>query len=139
MDDLTFRRARHVVSENERVLLACEAMRVGDAAALGRLLAASHASLRDDFQVSSRELDIMVEIAARQPGCLGARMTGAGFGGCAVALVEAAAADDFVATVAAAYAAATDLAPRLYLCQATDGAGIISKSPHRRDHHARNR
>jgi galactokinase len=125
MDPLTYLRARHVVTENKRVLEACEAMRGGDAQALGRLLKASHASLRDDYQVSSYELDEIVECAVAHPACLGARMTGAGFGGCAVALVQAAEATEFVAEVAAAYTTVTGLTPRLYICQATNGAEIV--------------
>ena len=125
MDPLTYIRARHVVTENKRVMEACEAMGRGDAPALGRLLNASHASLRDDYQVSSTQLDEIVECAVAHPACLGARMTGAGFGGCAVALVQAAEAAEFVAEVSAAYATVTGLTPRLYICQATNGAEIV--------------
>ena len=81
-------RARHVVTENRRTLDAVAAMQRGDAVALGRLMSASHASLRDDFEVSSPALDHMVGVAHHAPGCLGARMTGGGFAGCAVALVD---------------------------------------------------
>lgn len=125
LDDLTYRRARHVITENDRVLQACDAMAAGDAAALGRLLDASHLSLRDDFQVSNRELDLIVEAAQAHPACLGARMTGAGFGGCAVALVANAGIKDFVARVSADYTAKSGLTPRVYVCRATDGAAII--------------
>ena len=125
LDTLTYRRARHVITENDRVLQACDAMRAGDPQTLGRLLNASHVSLRDDFQVSSRELDAIVEIAAEHPACLGARMTGAGFGGCAVALVQAEGAPDFVECVAVGYTARTHLDPRIYLCRATNGAEIV--------------
>jgi galactokinase len=125
MEPLTYLRARHVVTENNRVMEACEAMRAGDAPALGRLLKASHASLRDDYQVSSQELDEIVECAVAHPACFGARMTGAGFGGCAVALVQAGEAPQFVAEVSAAYATVTGLTPRLYICRATNGAEIV--------------
>ena len=125
LDELTRRRARHVVSENARTLAAAEAMRQGDAAELGRLMDASHASLRDDFEVSSRELDIMVRCAQRVPGCLGARMTGAGFGGCAVALVDAGAAEGFARAVAASYQASAGFTPNLYICTATNGAEVV--------------
>ncbi len=132
LDALTYRRARHVITEDDRVLQACDAMRAGDAAAtaaaLGRLLNASHVSLRDDFQVSSGELDAIVEIAAAHPACLGARMTGAGFGGCAVALVQDEGVRDFVERVAAAYTSRTHLDPRIYVCRATNGAEIIAQS-----------
>jgi galactokinase len=125
LDALTYRRARHVITENERVLQACDAMRAGDALALGRLLDASHVSLRDDFQVSNRELDAIVEVAAAHPACLGARMTGAGFGGCAVALVRAEGTQAFVETASAVYTARTGLTPRVYVCAATNGAEIV--------------
>ena len=88
LDPLTRQRARHVVSENERTLKARDAMKAGDAAALGQLMIESHISLRDDFEVSSPALDAIVDCANAADGCFGARMTGAGFGGCAVALVE---------------------------------------------------
>ena len=124
LDDVTRRRARHVVSENGRVLQAVEAMKRGDSARLGQLINASHASLRDDFEVSSDELDLMVDIARQQPGCFGARMTGAGFGGCALAIVQTAVIDEFVTAVSTAYQQATQLHPQLYVCQATDGAAV---------------
>jgi galactokinase len=127
LDALTYRRARHVITENERVLQACDAMRTADAVALGRLLDASHVSLRDDFQVSSRELDAIVEVAAAHPACLGARMTGAGFGGCAVALVRAEGEQEFVEYAAAAYTVRTSLTPRVYVCAAANGAEIVAR------------
>jgi galactokinase len=125
LDALTYRRARHVVTENDRVLQACDAMRADDAQALGRLLDASHVSMRDDFQISNRELDAIVEIAGTHPACAGARMTGGGFGGCAVALVRDGETQEFVERVAAAYTARTGLTPRVYVCRATNGAEII--------------
>jgi galactokinase len=109
-------RARHVVSENERTLQAAEAMRSGDAEKLGKLMNASHASLRDDYEVSTPALDAIVEIAQARPGCLGARMTGAGFGGCAVALVREDAAPDF--------GKKKNLGARTYLCRAADGVSL---------------
>lgn len=126
LDALTRRRARHVVTENERTLQAAKAMRRGDAVALGQLMNASHASLRDDFTVSSRMLDIMVDCGQAHPACLGIRMTGAGFGGCAVALIHADHAEAFTSTVAANYQTATGLRPVLYVCTATDGAAVIA-------------
>lgn len=124
MDEVTRRRARHVISENERVLQARQAMRRGDAPALGKLMDASHESLRHDFEVSSEALDTMVEIARRQPGCLGARMTGAGFGGCAVALVESTATQAFVASVDAAYREETSLVPQITVSRPAAGATL---------------
>jgi galactokinase len=128
LEALIYRRARHVITENARVLHACDAMRAGDAVTLGHLLDASHASLRDDFEVSCRELDIIVEVAVAHPACLGARMTGGGFGGCAVALVQDEHAQAFAASTAAAYAARTGLSPRVYVCRATDGAAIVRQT-----------
>jgi galactokinase len=127
LDALALRRARHVISENERTIQAADAMRQGDAVTLGQLMNASHDSLRDDFEVSSDALNTMVECARREPGCYGARMTGAGFGGCAVALVRADSAETFAANVSAAYAQATGLTPSLYVCQATDGASLTAE------------
>jgi galactokinase len=125
LEDEALRRARHVVSENARTLAAAHAMRAGDAATLGRLMDASHASLRDDFEVSSPALDAMVTAARAHGDCLGARMTGAGFGGCAVALVRAAAADDFARQTASLYAGAAGHEPSIFVCQATDGAAVV--------------
>jgi galactokinase len=129
LDPLTRRRARHVITENERTLAAVEAMHHGDAIIFGRLMNDSHTSLRDDFVVSNRELDIMVEIAQAQEGCYGARMTGAGFGGCAVALVRSAVAEPFAKTIFRSYQTATQLEPSIYICEATDGAELIVGSP----------
>jgi galactokinase len=90
---------------------------------------ASHASLRDDFEVSNFALNTMVECAERQPGCYGARMTGAGFSGCAVALVQADCAELFSKTVAADYQSVTGLTPNVYVCVATNGAEVIEFVP----------
>ena len=126
LDPVTRRRARHVISENERTLLAAAAMRRGDAATLGQLMNASHTTLRDDFEVSSRELNVMADVAQAESGCYGARMTGAGFGGCAVALVAAAMAEAFAGSVRQQYQAATGLSPNVYICEATDGANVVA-------------
>jgi galactokinase len=126
LDEMTRRRARHVVTENARTLQAAEAMRQGDAVNLGNLMNASHTSLRDDFEVSNNELNAMVECAQKQDACYGARMTGAGFGGCAVALVHTEAAEAFVGTMSNCYQAATGLNPSLYICAATNGAEVIA-------------
>jgi len=126
LNSLPRKRARHVIYEDERTLAAVAAMRAGDAAAFGRLMNASHVSLRDDFEVSSAELNIMVELAQAQVGCYGARMTGGGFGGCAVALVRATQVGEFAAAVAGSYQAETQLEPSIYICQATNGAELIA-------------
>jgi len=125
LDDLTRRRARHVISENERTLAAVDAMLRSDPAELGRLFVASHASLRDDFEVSSSELDTMVDCALKGAGCYGARMTGAGFGGCAVALVRAETARSFASEVATCYQKTTGLSPHIYLCAPANGVEVI--------------
>ncbi len=96
-------RARHVIGENQRTLDAAEAMQAGDAATLGALMSASHASLRDDYHVTSPALDAMAELAQTMPGCFGARMTGGGFAGGAVALVDAEATTTFIDAMAASY------------------------------------
>jgi galactokinase len=119
------KRCRHVVLENQRVLDGIAALERGDAAAFGQLMDASHVSLRDDYEVSCAELDAMVEAAWAAPGVIGARMTGAGFGGCAVALVEAEQAGAFTARVAAAYEDETGITPSLYVCTAEAGASVV--------------
>lgn len=118
-------RARHVVAENQRTLAAARLLAEGDAVAVGKLMDQSHASLRDLYEVSSTELDAMVTAARAAPGCLGARMTGAGFGGCAVALVERGAETDFAASAATAYRQATGLVPALYPAVSGGAAGVV--------------
>ena len=126
LDPTTRRRARHVISENERTSYAAEVMAKGDATELGQLLNQSHVSLRDDFEVSNQQLDQIVEIAQATQGCLGARMTGAGFGGCAVALVRNEDAADFVKSVAAGYQSKSGLTPKIYVCKASEGAEFLA-------------
>ena len=125
LDETTRRRARHVISEDDRTVAAVDAMRRGDIKGLGQLMNQSHVSLRDDYEVSSDALNVMVDCAQAHPSCYGARMTGAGFGGCAVALVEGKAADDFVTKTAAAYQAKTGNKPAVYVCRATNGAELV--------------
>lgn len=125
LDKLIRRRARHIITENERVLQAVEAMQRGDPVELGQLMNASHTSLRDDFEVTNEALNTMVENAQKESNCYGARMTGAGFGGCAVALVRAEAARQFATTVGASYQTATGLKPAIYVCTATNGAEVV--------------
>ena len=125
LDEIIRRRARHVISENDRTHRAAEAMKARDTRQLGQLINQSHESLRDDFEVSNPQLDIIVELAQKAPGCLGARMTGAGFGGCAVALVREEDAHAFVENVSRHYEEETGLNPKLYLCRATNGAECI--------------
>jgi galactokinase len=124
LGDTLYRRAHHVISENSRVQVAVMALRAGGLKTVGQALRDSHASLRDDYEVSCAELDTMVDIANAQSGCYGARMTGGGFGGCAVALVDNDAVNAFVAAVAPAYAEKTGLTPHLYVCQAAAGSSV---------------
>ena len=116
LEDVAWRRVLHVVRENGRVLAAAAAMERGDIATLGQLMTASHQSLRDDYEASSPELDAIVSAALDAPGCLGARMTGAGFGGCAVALVERAGLNTFTPEIVARYGDETGLAAETYAC-----------------------
>lgn len=126
LDDRIYRRCRHVVTENARTLSAAEALREGDLARFGVLMGASHASLRDDYDVSTPELDAMVEAAMHADGVIGARMTGGGFGGCTVNLVEAERAAGFAAAVARRYEARTGRTPEIYTCRASDGVRAVA-------------
>jgi galactokinase len=117
-------RARHVVSENARVLESADALRRGDLDKLGSLMSASHASLRDDFEVSTPELDALVDALGRA-GAAGARLTGAGFGGCVVALAPVGEAHALAARAADDYRLQTGLQPTPYVCRAVAGAGRL--------------
>ncbi|MCA9921082.1 MAG: galactokinase, partial [Anaerolineales bacterium] len=128
LDPLTRKRAKHVITENLRTLNAARAMQNADVELLGQLMNESHASLHQDFEVTNDELHIMATIAQQQDGCYGARMTGGGFGGCAVALVHEEMVDGFVTAVAAVYEAATHLKPNIYVCHASDGADMAKTS-----------
>ncbi|QGM96350.1 galactokinase [Methylocystis parvus] len=121
-----FKRARHVVTENARVLAAVAALEASDFAEAGRLMNASHESLRDDYEVSCPELDLMVELSRAAPGVFGARMTGGGFGGCTVSLVDARAADRFAESVGPAYERMTGLRPMIFSCYPGPGAGPVA-------------
>lgn len=124
MDPILYRRAMHVITENERVLSFCDAMRSGDQTIMGQLINQSHASLRDDFEVSSDALNTMVEIAQKQPNCLGARMTGAGFGGCALALIIGEDVNVFIKDVKETYATKMGLVPNIFKVQSNNGVSI---------------
>jgi len=125
LSDTLYNRCRHVISENQRVGKMAEALESGETGVWKKLMAASHTSLRDDYQVSCRELDIMVEIAGRQSGIYGARMTGGGFGGCTINLVAKAYTPEFQERVSAEYQAATGLQPDVYVCEAAQGAESV--------------
>lgn len=118
------KRARHVVDENARVLAAVAALRRGDLDELGRLIDASHQSLRDLFEVSLPELDLLVEIARSVPGCYGARLTGAGFGGSTIALATAEAAPAVAAAIESEYPARSGYPARVFICRAEQGASV---------------
>jgi galactokinase len=120
------KRCRHVLTENSRVLQAAEALQSGDLRLFGRLMRSSHASLRDDFQVSCEELDLMVRLAQQNQGVYGARMTGGGFGGCTINLVQKDHVEGFQANVAAGYESATGRVPEIYVSPAADGAGRLA-------------
>jgi galactokinase len=122
MADVVYRRCHHVISENARVLAAGQALEQHDLEHFGRLMFESHASLRDDYEVSSEELDLMVELAEKIEGVYGARMTGGGFGGCTVNLVREDKAEEFKERVAQGYQAAAKLQPEIYICVAANGA-----------------
>jgi galactokinase len=120
--DVIARRARHVVSENTRVLEFVDALQSVDLKRAGRLMEESHASLRDDYEVSCHALDIMAEAAVPLPGYIGARMTGGGFGGCTVNLVETKHAEAFATALATTYRAATGVQAEIYITRASAGA-----------------
>ncbi len=120
------KRARHVVEEIERTQLAVPLLAQGNIEAFGQIMNACHSSLRDLYEVSTPELNTMVKIAQQLKGCFGARLTGAGFGGCTVNLVEKEAAAAFASDLAVQYQQATGLEPKVYICHASDGANIIN-------------
>jgi galactokinase len=116
------KRCRHVVTDSLRTVAAADALERGDLKTLGRLMAESHASYRDDFEASCWEADILVDLASREPACIGARLTGGGFGGCTVNLVRVDEAEAFGQRMLEAYLAATGIAAELYHCHAAAGA-----------------
>src|SRR5207253_10145571 len=116
------KRCRHVVTENMRTVAAADALGRHDLEELGRLMAEAHASYRDDFEGSCKEADLLVELANKLPGLIGARLTGGGFGGCTVNLVEAEHAPVFAEMLAERYAAKIGIVPQIHLCHASGGA-----------------
>ena len=127
LNELAAKRAKHIVTENARVLEAVEVMKAGNVKRLGELFNASHDSLRDDFEVTNDALNSMVDCAREQVSCYGARMTGAGFGGCAVALVEEQNAAEFVTAVSSAYKQRSNMEAAVYVCKASVGASLIQE------------
>ena len=124
-DEVIYRRVRHCVTENDRVLRAVAALRADKLEELGQLLYASHNSLRDDYEVTGIELDTLVDVASKQPGCIGARMTGAGFGGCAIALVHKDNTEDFIKNVQAGYSKVVGYEGGFFACSSGDGVREI--------------
>ena len=122
LPDVIYRRCLHVISENARVLEAGKALRQGDLDSFGQLMYESHRSLREDYEVSSPELDLMVELARRLSGVYGARMTGGGFGGCTVNLVAVEHVEQFKRTMVEGYEKAMKLVPEIYVCDVANGA-----------------
>jgi galactokinase len=126
-DDTVRRRAQHVVEEIDRVSQSMEVLKRGDLAAFGLLMNASHDSLRDLYEVTGTELDVMVEAARQVRGVLGSRMTGAGFGGCTISLVHQASVERFIAEVGEKYETATGLHPEFYVCDIGDGVRQVEE------------
>ena len=122
LSDVVYRRCRHVISENARVLAAGEALEHHDLDRFGRLMNESHVSLRDDYEVSCKELDLMVEVARKVEGVYGARMTGGGFGGSTVNLVREENVEEFRERVSFEYERDTKIKPEIYICVAANGA-----------------
>jgi galactokinase len=126
LPDKVMRRCRHVIGENGRVLRAAESLDRGDLNQFGNLMRQSHQSLRDDFEVSCAELDLMVELVDKVEGVYGARMTGGGFGGCTINLVRADCVAEFQQLVSAGYESGMGVRPEIYVCSAADGVGRAS-------------
>jgi galactokinase len=128
MSEHAFRRCRHIISDNARVRQARDAMFAGDPVAFGKLMLAGHASERDDFECSCDEVDFLVETATHLPGCFGARLTGGGFGGCTVNLVERSQSEAFATALKSAYKQQLNLTAETYICDAVDGAWLRNAS-----------
>ncbi|HEU4982760.1 MAG TPA: galactokinase [Acidobacteriaceae bacterium] len=125
MPENVLKRVRHIITENNRTVAAADALERGDLKTLGRLLYEAHASYRDDFEASCPEADLLVELASKQKGCIGARLTGGGFGGCTVNLVETARAREFGEALREGYKQATGIDADIYLCRASAGTHEI--------------
>lgn len=123
LSDVVLRRARHVVSENQRVLESASALEGGNYERFGELMNESHISMRDDYEITVPAIDTLVSLAQAMPGCYGSRMTGGGFGGCTVSLVDSAAVAEFQRTVAEGYKNATGREATIYVCRASEGVG----------------
>jgi galactokinase len=127
MSTASFKRCRHIITENARVMQARVALMAGDMEGFGALMVEAHASFRDDFAASCEEVDLLVALAMQQAECFGARITGGGFGGCTVNVVRVEAADRFVATLRREYAAKTGIDADCFVCTPSDGAFALAK------------
>ncbi|MGF1747480.1 galactokinase [Vibrio cionasavignyae] len=128
LDEMVAKRARHVITENDRTVEAAKALSAGDMKRMGELMAESHISMRDDFEITVKEIDIIVDIVKGVIGDQGGvRMTGGGFGGCIVSLIPPTLVDAVTTAIAEQYEAATGLKESIYVCQAKDGAGVVSQ------------
>ncbi|MGF1775470.1 galactokinase [Vibrio nomapromontoriensis] len=128
LDEMVAKRARHVITENDRTVEAAKALSAGDMKRMGELMAESHISMRDDFEITVKEIDIIVDIVKGVIGDQGGvRMTGGGFGGCIVSLIPPTLVDKVTTAIAEQYEAATGLKESIYVCQAKDGAGVVSQ------------
>ncbi len=123
LPEKVYLRCRHVISENQRVLAAAKALQSHDTGEFGQLMYQSHASLKDDYEVSCAELDLLVSLASSRPGVYGARMMGGGFGGSTVNLVDAVSVAEFKAAITRKYFEATGITPAIYICEPAQGAG----------------
>jgi len=130
IDDAVYRRARHIISENDRTVKSAEALKTANYTTLSQLMAQSHNSMRDDFEITVPQIDFLVEKISETLGDRGgARMTGGGFGGCVVALAPEHLADEVISTVHNSYSEKTGLKAEIHLCKASDGAGLLLETP----------
>ena len=129
MDDRVFRRGHHVITEISRTGLAAEAMKSGQWERLGQLMYESHESLSTDFEVSCKELDLLVDLASKTEGVLGSRMTGGGFGGCTVTLVKTDQLESVMSAIAAGYQSETGIEPAMFATNPSEGAHTVSMAP----------
>ena len=128
MTNEAYLRGRHVISDSQRVLDGLAALRAGDTRRFGKLMNEAHVSFRDDFAASCRKCDVLVELAQKLPGCLGSRLTGGGFGGCTVSLVEAEQAERFAEALASGYKRRTGVSAQVFVCEVADGSGEVERA-----------
>jgi galactokinase len=127
MSPQAFKRGRHVITDSQRVVDGAAVLKTGDVATFGSIMVAAHASYRDDFAASCPECDTLVRLALELDGCYGARLTGGGFGGCTVNLVETGASESFAKALAAGYQSETGIRPDVYICELAGGAGLLTR------------